>query len=48
MKPTLYAALVVIGAVAFRMLFRNPAWFLLPKSWQRWLFGRSYSPFRIK
>jgi len=47
-----YTILVVIGLVALRMLFVNPAWFLLPKSWQHWLFADSgrarYSPFRFK
>jgi hypothetical protein len=44
----LCTALIVIGAVSFRMLFINPAWALLPESWQRWLYGRPYSSFRIK
>jgi hypothetical protein len=47
-----YTILLVIGLVAMRMLFVNPAWFFFPKSWQRWLFGGSglvrYSPFKIK
>jgi len=37
----LYTVLIVVGLVAFRMLFVNPAWFFLPKRWQRWLFGKS-------
>jgi len=41
----LHVALVVVGLVAFRMLFINPAWALFPKRWQLWLMGRSYSPF---
>jgi hypothetical protein len=40
----LYTALIVIGLTALRMLFVNPAWLPLPKSWQRWLFsGRTPS-----
>ena len=48
MNATLCTALVVVCLVAFRMLFINPAWALLPKSWQIWLHGKSYSPFRTK
>jgi hypothetical protein len=41
MKPTLYTGLIVVGLVALRMLFVNPTWLFLPKSWQRWLFDGS-------
>lgn len=48
MNSTLCTALIVIALVALRMLFMNTAWLIFPKSWQLWLFGKSYSPFRIK
>jgi hypothetical protein len=48
MIATLGTVLLVLSIVALRMLYMNPAWLILPKSWQRWLFGRSYSPFRTK
>ena len=35
MKATLCTALIVVGLVALRMLFVNPAWLFFPKSWQR-------------
>lgn len=44
MKTTLCAVLIVIGLVALRMLFVNPAWLFLPKGWQRWLFGKTQAP----
>ncbi len=44
MEATILTGLIVIGLVAFRMLFVNPSWFFLPKSWQRWVFGKSYPP----
>ena len=44
----LWIALAVIAMISFRMLFPNPAWRILPKSWQMWLRGRDYSPFRHK
>jgi len=47
MKAAL-VVLIVVGVIAFRMAFPGPAWYILPKSWQRWMFGRSYSPFRNK
>jgi hypothetical protein len=40
MEAILCTALIVIGLVAARMLFMNPAWLLLPKSWQRRVLGR--------
>ena len=48
MIATLGTVLLVVSIIALRMLYTNPAWLILPKSWQRWLFGRSYSPFRTK
>ncbi len=48
MEATIVTVLLVIGIIALRMLYMNPAWLVLPKSWQRWLFGNSYSPFRTK
>jgi hypothetical protein len=44
MKLDLYAVLIAAGLVALRMLFVNPAWLLLPKNWQRWLFGKTNPP----
>ena len=48
MKHMFYTAFFVLVLVALRMLLVNPSWFFLPKSWQRWLFGASYSPFRTR
>jgi hypothetical protein len=44
MIATLGTVLLVVSIVALRMLYTNPAWLILPKSWQRWLFDKSYSP----
>lgn len=46
MKAILCTAGIIVGLIALRMLFMNPVWLLLPKRWQRWLFSRSYSPFK--
>ena len=48
MQSTFATALIVIGIVTVRMLYMNPAWLVLPKSTQRWLFDGSSSPFRTK
>ena len=48
MLTTFGTVLFVIGIVALRMLYMNPAWLMLPKSLQRWLFDASSSPFRTK
>jgi hypothetical protein len=46
MKTVLSTTAIVLGMVFLRMLLANPAWFLLPDSWQRWLYGRSRNPFK--
>lgn len=48
MNTTLCTVLIVAVLIALRMLFINPAWTLLPKRWQIWLHGKSYSPFKTK
>jgi hypothetical protein len=44
----LFMGLAIVGLVAFRMLFANPAWFLLPKKWQHWLYDGPTPRYRIR
>jgi len=44
MAHILYTVLIIAGLIALRLCLANPAWFFLPKSWQRWLFQSERQP----
>jgi hypothetical protein len=40
----LYVVIIIAGLLVLRMASLWPAWPLLPKSWQRWLFDGTHPP----